>query len=78
MSYKAKIADAAALGVAIQQARLAAGITQRDLAERLGTTQRYVWELEAGKDSKAITRIFEALRETGVTVTLDVPEGPRG
>jgi len=75
MAYEARITDASSLGIALQQARLASGMTQRDLAERLGTTQKYIWSLEQGKDSIAITRLLEALSATGAIITLQIPEG---
>ena len=50
-------------------------MTQRDLAQRIGTSQRYIWELESGKESAVLTRLIDALRETGATMYVDVPEG---
>ena len=35
-------------------------------ARRLGTTQKYVWELEAGKPSIVMDRLFAAMRETSM------------
>jgi len=35
------------------------------LAARLGTTQRYIWQIEAGKPSIFTDRLFAVLRETG-------------
>ena len=75
MSYRATVSNPAALGLALQQARLAARMTQRDLAQRIGTSQRYIWELESGKESAVLTRLIDALRETGATMYVDVPEG---
>lgn len=74
--YDAPIRDAASFGLALQQARFAAGLSQRQLAERIGVTQRYIWELESGKESLAITRLIDALRATGADITVAVPEGP--
>ncbi|ODT43064.1 MAG: hypothetical protein ABS62_01130 [Microbacterium sp. SCN 70-200] len=62
------------LGVALQQARVTQGLSQRDLAVAIGVSQRYIWELEAGKDSPALTRILAAFAHLGVTVRVDVPE----
>jgi transcriptional regulator with XRE-family HTH domain len=66
MSYTGKVASAESLGRILQQARLLSGLSQRELARRLGTTQKYIWELEAGKQSIAIERLFAAMRETGM------------
>lgn len=75
MTYRASVKDAAALGLALQQARMAAGITQRQLAVKLGTSQRYIWALESGNDSLIIARILNILRETGAEMILEIPEG---
>lgn len=57
------------LGRILQQARLISGLSQCELAERLGTTQRYVWELESGKPAIFMERVFATIRETGVELT---------
>ena len=49
MSYTGKVTSAESLGRILQQARLLSGLSQRELANRLGTTQKYIWELEAGQ-----------------------------
>ena len=48
MEFTGKVISAESLGRILQQARLLRGLSQRELAERLGTTQRYIWEIEAG------------------------------
>lgn len=78
MSYRAKITNPASLGVALQQARMASGLSQRQLAERLNTSQRYIWELESGKDSAVLTRVLSILRETHASMTIEIPEGEDG
>lgn len=75
MSYKAKINSAQTLALVLQQSRLAAGITQRSLADQLGVSHRYIYEMERGRESKEITRILAALAATGAVMTIDVPEG---
>jgi HTH-type transcriptional regulator/antitoxin HipB len=74
MSYVAKIDSHEMLALALQQSRLAAGMTQRELATRLGISQRYVSELETGKDSKTLSRVLAALAATGAVMTIEVPE----
>ena len=69
--------DTSTLGFALQQARLVKGLTQRQLAEQLGVSQRYIWELESGKESLAITRLLSALKATGAELFIDVPEPPQ-
>jgi HTH-type transcriptional regulator/antitoxin HipB len=80
MAYTGKVTSAESLGRILQQARLLAGLSQRELAKRLGTTQKYVWELEAGKPSILMDRLFAAMRETGMelTATITPREDARG
>lgn len=74
-TLKARITGPESLGRVLQQARLVNGLTQRELAARLGTTQRYIWEIESGKPSILLERLFVLMRETGVelTATLQLP-----
>jgi HTH-type transcriptional regulator / antitoxin HipB len=72
MAYTGKVTSAESLGRILQQARLLSGLSQRELARRLGTTQKYVWELEAGKPSILMDRLFAAMRETGMELTATI------
>lgn len=72
MAYTGKVPTAESLGRILQQARLLAGLSQRDLAQRLGTTQKYIWELESGKPSIVMDRLFAAMRETGMELTATI------
>ena len=76
MEYSGKVTSAESLGRILQQARLLSGLSQRQLAQRLGITQKYVWELEAGKPSLVMDRLFAAMRETGMelSATITAPE----
>ncbi|HEY3953127.1 MAG TPA: helix-turn-helix transcriptional regulator [Streptosporangiaceae bacterium] len=79
MQYTGKITSAESLGRILQQARLLAGLSQRELAQRLGTTQKYIWELEAGKPSIVMDRLFAAMHETGMELTATItPRGEHG
>jgi transcriptional regulator with XRE-family HTH domain len=60
----------------LQQARLARGLSQQQVAAQLGISQAYVSELESGKESLALTRIFDLMRLTGMTMHAEIPEGP--
>ena len=77
MQYKGRVSSRESLGRMLQQARLVAGLTQRELATQLGTTQKYIWELEAGKPSILMDRLFAAMEATGMelTATISVPDG---
>jgi HTH-type transcriptional regulator/antitoxin HipB len=79
VAYTGKVTSAESLGRILQQARLLSGLSQRQLAKRLGTTQKYVWELESGKPSIVMDRLFAAMRETGMELTATItPEDERG
>jgi len=75
MEYRGKVTSPESLGRILQQARLLHGLSQRELAERMGTTQRYIWEIEAGKPSILMERLFAMMRETEVELTATV-RGP--
>ena len=72
MSYTGRVTSPESLGRILQQARLLGGMSQRELAERLGTTQRYIWEIEAGKPSIFMDRLFAMMRETGMELTATI------
>lgn len=57
------------LGSAIRQLRGAAGLTQKELAERLGISPTYVSHLEAGRKEPSV----QLLRD--LAKSLDVPFG---
>ncbi|WP_435746964.1 helix-turn-helix domain-containing protein [Microbacterium sp. PMB16] len=62
------------LGMLLREGRLSSGLSQRQLAERLGTSQRYIVELEQGKPVKAVERLFAYLQETGITLHADIAD----
>lgn len=62
------------LGLALQQARLEQGLSQMQLAERLGISQRSVSEIESGKPTIYIRKLFEMMRATGVELTAEWDE----
>lgn len=76
MVLKGTVTSAQALGRLLQQARLARGLSQQQVAAQLGISQAYVSELESGKESLALTRIFDLMRLTGMTMHAEIPEGP--
>jgi transcriptional regulator with XRE-family HTH domain len=75
MALTGTVTSPQALGRLLQQARLARGISQQQLADELGISQGYVSELESGKSSLALTRIFDIMRMTGMTLHAEIPEG---
>lgn len=55
----------------IRAAREDAGISQAELADRLAFSRDYMIDLESGKPNLYATRLFRALHELGVTLTLE-------
>lgn len=66
MRFQGRIGSPEELGDAIRQGREIQGWSQRELAARLGVTQKWLWELEQGKPGLLMTRLFAALREVDV------------
>ena len=58
------------LGLLLQSARFEKGLTQREVAEKLKTTQSYIWDMERGKKALFVTRLFRMMRLLGVTMTI--------
>ena len=53
-------------GDLIREARLRAGFTQRELAERLGTTQSVIARLERGGTEPSYERVAEVVHACGM------------
>jgi len=70
----ARIATPELLGAILREARSRRGLTQRQLAERLGVSQPYIVQLESGVPTKAIERLFEYAAETGVILYAEVDD----
>lgn len=70
----ARITSPESLGRILREARLNEDLTQDEVAEALGVNRRYVIELEAGKPTKALERLFDYMRETGVHLYGEVTE----
>ena len=75
MVLTGSVSSPQALGRLLQQARLSRGFSQQQVADQLGISQAYLSELESGKTSLALTRVFEVMRLTGMTLTAEIPEG---
>lgn len=70
----ARITGPTSLGNILREARTMRGLTQQALSEELGVSKRYIVEMEQGKPTKAIERLFDYLRETGVTLQGEISE----
>jgi HTH-type transcriptional regulator/antitoxin HipB len=68
----APIRDAATLGHLLVELRTGAGLTQRELADEIGVSQRYIVELEQGKQTKSVERLLEFIRTTGGSLYIDL------
>lgn len=71
MTTLGRITSAADLGFFVQKIRTSHNLTQRQLAEQLGITQRYLSELEAGKPKRADDKYFTVLSKLGVKLTAE-------
>ena len=58
------------LGAVIKAVRRSRGIRQDEMAEDLAITRNYLQELENGKPTLYITRLFRALNKLGITLTV--------
>lgn len=65
MQTRAPVRSQVALGRELARLRFDRGLTQDELAEALGISRRYVYELESGRPTLFATRLFELLREVG-------------
>lgn len=66
-----RIYTPASLGDAVRHYRTEAGLTQAQLAEKAGIQRSYLSELENGKETEQVKRLFSVLRQLGVRMTLD-------
>lgn len=57
------------LGRLVRRTRETHAISQRELAERLGVTQRWLSELESGKGKQINERYFAVLAALGIRLT---------
>lgn len=54
------------LGINIKKYRNDAGLTQEELANKIGAHQTYIAKLELGKINPSIKRLFEISRALGI------------
>lgn len=69
-----EVRSGAELGKAIKRARYAQGVTQRELARRLGASQRYVTDIERGGPRLFAERLFAALHFLGLRLETVEPD----
>lgn len=62
------IADAKELGSLIRQHRKAMGLTQRDAAGLCGVGERYLSELERGKETASLGKALQVVERLGLKI----------
>ena len=74
-----KVESVADLGALIRQARQTAGMTQEELADRIGTTRQWMIRVEQGRRTTAMSMVLLALSELGLEMVahLDLPPRDR-
>ena len=66
--------DPAELGSLIQLIRLSTGLRQSDLAQKIGSSRKWVNEIERGKERAAVGLIFAALKALSLKITIAVDQ----
>lgn len=61
-----EITNATQFGAAVAEARRSLGLTQRDLALAIGTGERFIVNLEAGKATAQLGKALAAARAVGL------------
>ena len=63
-----EIINATALGKAIRRQRKSIGLTQQDAAGLCGVGERFLSELERGKESASLGKTLQVIRRLGLRV----------
>jgi transcriptional regulator with XRE-family HTH domain len=66
-----------AFGRNLREARIRAGLTQAQVAERTGLTQQYVSQIEAGRQNITLATMTALARVTGRNVKVLLPRARR-
>lgn len=64
--HTARLRSPADFGLAVQQARLARGMSQSELAKELDVSQSTISEIESGKATIYLRRLLSMARATGL------------
>jgi HTH-type transcriptional regulator / antitoxin HipB len=77
-TYRGPVHNSEHLGMFLRGARSAKKLSQRELAASENLSQKYVWEMEDGKNILAFERLFALMRATGMRLyaEFDEPELP--
>lgn len=69
MKHTARLRTPADFGLALQQARIARGLSQTELAAELDLPQSTISEMESGKSTIFLRRLLEIAAQTGIELT---------
>ena len=72
MKIRGEIKNPKDLGEILQQGRLLNGLTQQELADKMGISQAYIWQIESGLSTKYAERLFRLLRESGIRLQAEI------
>ena len=64
------VTNALAFGAAIRKARREQRLTQRELALAVGTGERFIVDLENGKQTARLGKAIEVAAALGITLTM--------
>lgn len=67
-----KETQAFCLAETLKEERLRAGLTQQELADRIGTKKTYISRLENGKDDVKLSTLFRIFEGLGKRVSLNI------
>lgn len=59
------------IGLALAQARMSRGLTQKELADQLDMPQSTVSEIESGKSTIFLRHLLEMARATGLNISAE-------
>ncbi len=71
---QAEIGSQKDLGALVRRVRVRHGYTQRELAAALGTTQRYIYEVENGLPKRVDDDFHALLRKLGITLIAEIDD----
>lgn len=80
VTHTARLRSPGDFGLAVQQARLARGLSQSELAAELDVSQSTISEIENGKATIYLRRLLGIARVTGLefTASWEGDDAPRG
>lgn len=70
MASSSPIRSQKALGEALSRLRYERDVTQQELADTLGISRRYIYDLESGRPTLYASRLFEILRDLGAHIEI--------